>query len=169
MATADSYHGKECTIKIMDDDEAITYYTNASTPINAKGLDIKADFDIDELFSQDSITRRDVVRTAVHCTVSVGFIKQDGVLMAAILGTATADKDVDGSVDAGRTRGSINDTPTANLFNVWGTLTSGSNTIMAKITNVMFTNAPVMVAPEDGWVEVNLEGSGDVIFTEYDT
>lgn len=169
MATADSYHGKECTIVIKDDAEGTTYYDNTSTPINAKGLEITADFDVDELFSQDSITRRDVVRTAVHCTVRVSYIKQDGVLIKDILGTGTADKDIDGGADAGRTRGSINDTPTANLFNVWGTLTSGSNTIHAKITNVLFTSVPIMVAPEDGWVQVDLEGSGDVVFTEYDT
>ena len=169
MATADSYHGKECTIVIKGTGGSPTYYDNTSTPINAKGLEIVADFTNDELFSQDSITRRDVVRTAVSCTVRVGYVKQDGVLLAAILGTATAEDDIDGGVDATRTRGSIEDTPGLDLFDIWGKLTSGSNTIDAKITNVAFSSVPIMVAPEDGWCEVNLEGTGDLVYTSYAT
>jgi len=169
MATADNYHGKECTLVLKDDDEGTTYLDNTSTAINAKGFSVELGIEIDELKVQDSILRADAVRTYINVPVTLNYVKNDMVLIGNIMGTTEADKDIDGGVNAGTTRASINDTPTMNLYNLWGTATSGSNVIKVKAVDIAWDTIPLMNAVEDGWVEINLTGTAKQAYIEYDT
>ena len=140
----------------------------ARTIAFTKGWEAKVEFANNELYTQDSILRQDVVRTDAGVLCSFDRAKFDGVLTAQILGTVDMDQDIDGSTSAGRSRGQIRDTSAPLKCTFRGTVTSGSNTQLVRVDNVVFDGINFN-APETDWVIQNFAGRGDQIYTEYAT
>lgn len=134
-----------------------------------KGVEIKTEWEHTELYGQDSIKREDVARKNAKVTVNVKTGKFHPNIIGKILGTETADTDIDGGASAGDTQASIVDSNTVPLFDAWGTVTGkNGETYKVKVTNIYWENAP-WTAPDGEYSVVDLTGYGDDMFLEYVT
>ena len=134
-----------------------------------KGVEIIAEWEHVELYGQDSIFREDVARKNVAVSVKASFAKFHPNVIGKILGTETADKDIDGETSSGDTQATITDSNTVPLFDLQGDLTGkNAEVYKGKVTNVYFENAP-FTAPDGEYVQVDLTGKGDKMYLQYVT
>lgn len=134
-----------------------------------KGVEIIAEWEHVELYGQDTIFREDVGRKNASVSVKASFAKFHPNVLGKILGTETADTDIDGGADVGNTQGTMLDSNTVPLFDLQGDLTGkNAEDYIGKVTNVYFENAP-FTAPDGEFVQVDLVGKGDKMFLQYVT
>ena len=163
MAKMQSYHADTGALVIQDDGGSSTYVDTANVVAVLKDVDVNGEFELSSLYGMDSIKRQKIARTKLTVSVRARFARWNGELLGQIAGTETADKDAQGNTSVGRTRISVADTNTPNLFNMLVTLTEGTDTFACWITNIAFKNLP-MKLPEGEWVEMDLEGEAADIF-----
>jgi hypothetical protein len=168
MSTLQSYHADTAVLVLKDDAAGTTFIDTAANVIVLKEVDFQGDFELIPLYGMDSIVRQDIVQTKLSVTVRARFAKFDGQILGHIAQTENDGKDIDGAVAAGRTQIVVKDTNTPNLFDIWATVSNGSDSAKAKVTNVAFKNLPFKL-PEGEWVELDLEGEGDLIYFEVAT
>lgn len=134
-----------------------------------KGVEIIGEWEHVELYGQDSVFREDVARKNFSVSVKASYAKFHPDTIGAIMGTQTADTDIDGDSSTGDTQATVTDSNTVPLFNLQGTLTGkNSETYIANVTNVYFENAP-FPAPDGEYVQVDLTGKGDKMYLQYVT
>uniref|UniRef100_A0A6H2A310 Tail protein n=1 Tax=viral metagenome TaxID=1070528 RepID=A0A6H2A310_9ZZZZ len=134
-----------------------------------KGVEIRAEWEHIELHGQETVFMEDVARRKVRVSVKAKFAKFHPNVFGKILGTETADTDIDGAAKVGYTRATITDSNVEPLFTLQGTLV-GKNleTYIGKVTNVYWENAPFL-APEGEYPTPDLSGYGDKMYLEYKT
>ncbi|WP_457556321.1 hypothetical protein [Candidatus Pyrohabitans sp.] len=165
MPTRQSYFADTAVLVLKDNSGTKTYIDSSSAAIVAKGVEINGEFELVPLYGQDSIVRADIARKNFKVTVRIRYAKFTGELLGAIAGTETADTDIDGNAATGRTQISVTDSNTVPLFDLWATVSNGSDTFKAKVTNIAFSNLPFNL-PEGEWIQLDLQGEGDLIYFE---
>jgi len=162
------YFGKTMTLSVKDTETSPETYEIGVL----KGVEFILTQDIKELEGMGSVLRQGVGVAKKSVKVTVKYAQFDGKLMGKILGTTTADEDIEGSTATGQTHAEILDSSVPIFFDITGTVTeSGGDTsynIKAKATNVVFTNLPFSV-PEDDFIVIALEGTADRLDLEYKT
>lgn len=150
----------------------LTYKTASGTALTVgvmKGVEIKAEWEHTELYGQDSVKRADVARKNAKVSVNVKTASFHPNIIGKILGTETADTDIDGGASSGNTQATIVDSNTVPLFDLWGTVTGkNGEEYKAKVTNIYWENAP-WAAPDGEYVVADLSGFGDDLALEYVT
>jgi len=156
-----AYHGVTGTIQVQSSDGIITYECGVT-----KGWDFSVEWDTEEIYDPDSSIRRDVIRKRCRVPISFRYCEFSGKILGAILGTTTADTDVDGSAAAGRTRASIQDDESCPLFRVYGRVTDGTNFFRVRVDSIYFPSFPFTV-PDNDFLQIDLKGVGAAIYLEY--
>jgi hypothetical protein len=151
---------------------SVTYQTAAGVALDVgilKGVEVRGELEHVELHGQETIFREDVARKNARVYVRAAFAKFHPNVIGKILGTETADVDIDGSALVGTTQAQFTDSNTEPLFDLWGTVTGkNGETYDVKVTNVYWENAP-WPAPEGEYMQPELTGYGDKMYTAYKT
>lgn len=152
----------------------VVFKTVETSPVSLtvgilKGVEIKVEWEHVELYGQETVFREDVARKNAKVSVNAKFAKFHPNVIGKILGTETADKDVDGEAESGTTQASITDSNTVPLFDIWGTVTGkNAETYDVKVTNIYWEGAP-WTAPDGEYSQVDLTGYGDKMYVGYVT
>lgn len=140
------YHGADATVTIK---------TSSGTDLNAgelRGVTITPSFEVDELYSADSVLRSAVKQRNFSVTVEATIAAFDVTMIQQFLG------------GSGATSTGVVDTTDPALFTVDASVTpeDGSTNLNAVVTGVYFPELPVFSdVSHDSWVEESISGVGE--------
>ena len=160
---SDSFFGDTLELTIQ------TASGTALTVATLKGVEIKGEWDHKELYGQDSVLREDVARVAHKVPITIKSAKFHPNIIGKILGTETADKDIDGVDSSGNTQATVIDSNTVPLFDASGNMTGKSGVeYVVLVEDIYFEGAP-WAAPDGDWSVLDLSGVGRKMTTSYQT
>jgi len=130
---------------------------------------IKPEVEYKELYGAGSIKRADVARAKLKVNVTAKVAKFHPNIEGYIMGTRTADKDIEGVDSTGNTQGAVLDSNAVTLFELTGTLTGADgSSYKARAKNVYF-EFPQWGGSQGEYVAFDLKGYGDDYVTQYVT
>lgn len=146
------YPVKGATLQIKDNGTTVTLAVSQAG-------EISLDFSVSEARGLESIKRANEVIDNVTIRVRLGNLSWDGQVIGFVMGTSSANKDVDGALKTGYTMYKIASSGfTTPKLTIYGTFTDGTNEFAFKATNFV---PDILAFPwgAEGFLPRNLSGT----------